>query len=81
MLRNFLFKVTIAMMKPHEGNQIREESDYWFIFFHISLFIIGGGQDRNTFQGRNLETEADAMAMDGFYLMTSFPCLAKAAFS
>jgi hypothetical protein len=61
-------------MKYHDQKQVGEERVY-LAYTSIALFIIEGSQDRIK-QGRNLETGANAEAMEGCCLLAYKACLA-----
>jgi hypothetical protein len=42
-------------------------------YISISLFIIEGGQEKNSKQGRDLETGPDTKVMDGYSLLSCNP--------
>ena len=50
------------------------------VYTSTLLFITKGSQDRNSHKGRNLESEADAEAMEGCYMLACFPWLAQLVF-
>jgi hypothetical protein len=66
-----LVRVTIALMKHCDPKQLREGRIY-LAHISISLLIIRGSQRWELKQGKNLETGANAEAMEGCCLLACF---------
>jgi hypothetical protein len=69
-------------MKPQHPKHLGMEKIYLAPYTSVSLFVIGGSQDRNSNRAGTLETGADTDAedMEGHYLLARFSWLAQPAF-
>jgi hypothetical protein len=72
--------VRVAILHKHHDQEASwEEKDLFSLHIHIDVHHQRKSELELT-QGRNLETGADAEAMEGCYLLACFPCLAQLGF-